>query len=392
MATFDIAVAGCGPGGLAAALSLTRLGHRVTLVERFVAPRPVGSGLMIQPTGLRVLDALGLGEALRTLAAPIRGLHGLSMPSRRLALTMSYAAIDAGTMAYGVHRALLFQVLFEAVQREDLRIETSRTVVDSVADGRRRRLRFEDGRESPLFDLVVDAMGARSPLARRAGDLAYGALWATLDRVPAPGIVADRLDQRYRRASQMAGVMPIGRLAPAAADSVAYFWSLRLDALARWRREGLEAWRAEALALWPESAPLVDLVRSADQFVFASYQHRTLPSPVDNALVHLGDAWHATSPQLGQGANMALLDAAALATALREAGDVPTALVAYDRRRRWHVRVYQAMSRLFTPAFQSNGAVLPWLRDRLVAPLDRVALARRLTARIVAGYIGLDRG
>lgn len=67
------------------------------------------------------------------------------------------------------------------------------------------------------------------------------------------------------------------------------------------------------------------------------------------------------------------------------------ALVAYERRRRRHVRIYQAMSRLFTPAFQSNGAVLPWLRDRLVSPLDRVPLARRLTARIVAGYLGLDR-
>jgi 2-polyprenyl-6-methoxyphenol hydroxylase-like FAD-dependent oxidoreductase len=391
MATFDIAVAGCGPGGLAAALSLARAGHRVTLVERFAAPRPVGSGLMIQPTGLHVLDGLGLGASIRTLAAPIRGLHGLSMPSRRVALAMSYAAIGDDTAAYGVHRALLFHVLFEAVQREDLRIDTGRTVVGSAVDGRRRRLRFDDGRESSPFDLVVDAMGARSTLARRARDLAYGALWVTLPSVPAPGIVADRLDQRYHRASQMAGVMPIGRLTPEAAESVAYFWSLRLDALDRWRREGLEAWRAEALALWPESAPLVEGVRAADQFVFASYQHRTLPSPVDTALAHVGDAWHATSPQLGQGANMALLDAEALAAALRDAGDVPMALVAYERRRRRHVRIYQAMSRLFTPAFQSNGAVLPWLRDRLVSPLDRVPLARRLTARIVAGYLGLDR-
>jgi 2-polyprenyl-6-methoxyphenol hydroxylase-like FAD-dependent oxidoreductase len=392
MATFDSAVAGCGPGGLAAALSLARAGHRVTLVERFAAPRPVGSGLMIQPTGLRVLDALELGVALRTLAAPIRGLHGLSMPSRRLALTMSYAAIDDDTMAYGVHRARLFQLLFDAVQREDIAIETGRTVVDSASDGRRRRLRFDDGRESAPFDLVVDAMGARSTLARRARDLAYGALWVTLPSVPAAGIVSDRLDQRYHRASQMAGVMPIGRLTPEAADSVAYFWSLRLEALDRWRREGLEAWRAQALALWPESAPLVDGVRAVDQFVFASYQHRTLPSPVDTALAHIGDAWHATSPQLGQGANMALLDAAALAAALRDAGDVPRALVAYERRRRRHVWIYQAMSRLFTPAFQSDGAVLPWLRDRVVLPLDRVPLARRLTARIVAGYLGLDRG
>ncbi len=391
MTARDIAVAGCGPGGLAAALLLARAGHRVTLFERFASPGPVGSGLMIQPTGLTVLDRLGLGEPLRALAAPIRGLHGLSMPSRRVALAMSYDAIGPHTVAYGVHRRLLFGLLFDAVQQQGVPIETACAVVGSDLDGWRRRLRFEGGRTSPPFDLVVDAMGTRSPLSRRAHDLEYGALWVTLDRVDNAGIVADRLDQRYRRASQMAGVMPLGRSAPGEPDAVAYFWSLRLDAVERWRREGLEAWRAEALALWPESAALLAGVRTIDQFIFASYQHRTLLTPVASGLVHLGDAWHATSPQLGQGANMALLDAAALFEAMRDAADVPAALVAYERRRRWHVELYQAMSRLFTPAFQSDGRVLPWLRDHLMTPLDRVMAARRLTARIVAGHLGLGR-
>ena len=49
----DIAIAGCGLAGLATALLLHRDGHRVTLFERFDAPRPVGSGLMIQPTALQ---------------------------------------------------------------------------------------------------------------------------------------------------------------------------------------------------------------------------------------------------------------------------------------------------------------------------------------------------
>ncbi len=391
MTALDIAVAGCGPGGLAAALMLARAGHRVTLFERFASPQPVGSGLMIQPPGLAVLDDLGLGDSLRALAAPIRGLHGLSMPSRRVALAMSYAAIDPRMVAYGVHRALLFRLLFDEVRRQRVPIETSSAVVGSVADGPRRRLCFDGGRTSPPVDLVVDAMGARSPLSRRARDLAYGALWVTLDRVDTAGIVTDRLDQRYRRASQMAGVMPLGRSAPGGRDAVAYFWSMRLDAVERWRREGLEAWRADALALWPESAPLLAGVHALDQFIFASYQHRTLPTPVASGLVHLGDAWHATSPQLGQGANMALLDAAALAEAMRNGPDVPAALARFQRRRRWHVALYQAMSRLFTPAFQSNGRVLPWLRDHLMSPIDRVPFARRLTAEIVAGHLGLDR-
>jgi salicylate hydroxylase len=86
---------------------------------------------------------------------------------------------------------------------------------------------------------------------------------------------------------------------------------------------------------------------------------------------------------------MALLDAQALGSAMATASSVADALVAYRRRRQGYVRLYQAMSRVFTPAFQSDSRALPWLRDRLVAPLDRVPIGRRLAARIVAGQFWL---
>ncbi len=64
MQRLHIAIAGCGPAGLATALLLHRDGHHVTLFERFDTPRAVGSGLMIQPTGFAVLRELGLADAL----------------------------------------------------------------------------------------------------------------------------------------------------------------------------------------------------------------------------------------------------------------------------------------------------------------------------------------
>lgn len=76
MQHLDVAIAGCGPAGLATALLLHRDGHRVTLFERFDAPRPVGSGLMIQPTGFAVLQQLGLTDALLDHGARVDRLHG----------------------------------------------------------------------------------------------------------------------------------------------------------------------------------------------------------------------------------------------------------------------------------------------------------------------------
>ncbi|NEU34098.1 NAD(P)-binding protein, partial [bacterium LRH843] len=74
MKPIDIAIAGCGPAGLASALLLHRDGHRVTVFERFDTPRPIGSGLMIQPTGLAVLRELGLERELTAHGAPIARL------------------------------------------------------------------------------------------------------------------------------------------------------------------------------------------------------------------------------------------------------------------------------------------------------------------------------
>ena len=57
-----IAIVGCGVAGQAAALFLSRAGHKVTILERFERPAPVGAGLLLQPSGLAVLKRLGLHE------------------------------------------------------------------------------------------------------------------------------------------------------------------------------------------------------------------------------------------------------------------------------------------------------------------------------------------
>jgi 2-polyprenyl-6-methoxyphenol hydroxylase-like FAD-dependent oxidoreductase len=99
----------------------------------------------------------------------------------------------------------------------------------------------------------------------------------------------------------------------------------------------------------------------------------------------LGDAAHAMSPQLGQGANMALLDASALARTLAMHDELAHALAAYDRERRRHVGIYQLISRWLTPLFQSE---LDWagrLRDACFGPLARLPLLRGETLKVLAG-------
>ena len=380
-------MAGCGPCGLATALLLSRRGHRVALFERFEEPKPVGSGLMIQPTGQAVLAELGLLPRMLTEGSRIERLIGCA--GDRTVLDVRYLSLGGSPrFGIGVHRSSLFSALHDAVRSDGIVVHSGTEVISSEVDGGGRRLVFAGGERSEPFDLVVDALGTRSPLAPACGrSLDYGALWTTLEWSDSANFDINALQQRYRRSSVMAGVLPIGR---GRGDRLktAFFWSLRCDALDAWRAAGLETWKKQVLELWPACAPLLDQVDHADQLTFARYAHRTLPQPVEPAMIHIGDAWHSASPQLGQGANMALLDAWALAAGLDEAQSVANGLERAVLMRRSHVRLYQWLTALFTPVYQSDSRVLPFLRDRLVGPLSKLWPATAIQVALVSGLVG----
>lgn len=404
MQALDTIVCGCGPGGMAAALFLHRAGHRVRILEQFDTPKPVGSGLMLQPTGMAVLEELGLAVRMRGLGRRIDRFVGRVVPSGRRVLDVRYAAIGRGDVrGLAVHRAALFNVLFDAVTAAGIIVETGRRVagIDHAASGRPVLVLGNDALESrehlEPVDLVIDALGARSPIAiavdplARRKALAYGALWAT---VPWPGGEDENpfgqhdLEQRYARASLMVGVLPVGRHHESGPEVATFFWSLKPTDYERWRAEGLDAWKERARTIWPQTRVLLDAILEPADLVLASYGHHTLKQPTGERVAIIGDAAHATSPQLGQGANMALLDAFALARSLEGAPTIAAALAAYSQRRRRHIALYQAMSAVLTPFYQSDSRVLPALRDVLMQPLCAVPGVPWLLTTIVTGSIG----
>lgn len=381
-----IAVAGAGIGGLAAAAVLRLAGHEIQLFDRFAAPQPLGSGLVVQPVGLRVLDWLGAGRAARALGQPIRCLTGVEPFRRTTALSVRYDAGAPGRQALGIHRASLFAALHGRVADLGIPLHLGAEVAGTALAPGGRRLLLAGGAAGP-FDLIVDALGAHSPLSGlRARPLDYGALWTTLDWAPGAGLPADHLTQRYRDARQMMGVLPLGRLPGDPAPKAAFFWSLKAQDFEPWRAAPLAAWQAGMRALWPQAEPFIAQIRSHGQMIFARYAHGTLRRPWAEGLAHIGDAAHRTSPQLGQGANMALLDALALARAL-DLAPRDEALALYAAMRRGHLAVYQGLSRFLTPQYQSDSRALAVLRDRVFARIARLPPFPRILGAVAAGAL-----
>jgi 2-polyprenyl-6-methoxyphenol hydroxylase-like FAD-dependent oxidoreductase len=387
-----IAICGAGPAGLAMALMLTRAGHEVDLVERFDEPAPVGSGLILQPTGLSVLDMLGLYDRIRGLGHRIDRLWGTDYRSGRAVLDVRYDSGPKGRFGLAVQRSALFSTLHDAVVADGIPILSGRAVVSVRDIDGNPVLKLADGSEMGPYRMVIDATGARSQLmtglcsGEKSRELAYGAFWATLDAAAMP-YEPNALVQRYDKASVMIGVLPVGKLTPDGRDKIAFFWSQKIDEAESVMGEGIAAWKKRLVSYWPETAPMLEEITAWDQLTLARYHHRTLQRPARGRVVFIGDSAHCTSPQLGQGANMALLDAAALAISLARTVTVDDAIEAYCSARRYHVRLFQLLSLMFTPFYQGDSAALAFIRDQIVSTLAKIPPAPSFLASIVAGTL-----
>lgn len=385
-----IAVVGFGVAGAAAALLLDAQGHRVTLLEQAPRVAPIGAGVLLQPSGQWVLAQMGLlAQAVRR-AEPIARVHARTHRGRTL-VDLPYAELQPGGQAFGLHRGDLFTTLQQAVAQRPICVRLGCRVQALEQRGAGVHLRDEAGGEHGPFDLLVVCDGSRSRLRAQSGvphratPYEHGALWA-LGRTQA---VRGELLQITRGTTRLCGLLPMGE------GRCSLFWLLRKDEHPRLLERGLDAFRAEVLALCPDAEELLAGLSTLEALAFTSYQHVGLTRLWHERCVFLGDAAHAMSPHLGQGINLALLDAYLFAQALAAevagtagaapAAVVPAALSRYQRERAGQLGFYSRLTWLLTPFFQSQGVVKGWLRDRLLPLLPRVPPLRRQMLLSVSG-------
>ncbi len=160
---------------------------------------------------------------------------------------------------------------------------------------------------------------------------------------------------------------------------------MRLDDYEALKAAGLDVLKARMLKAWPQAAPIIAEIESFDQLSFATYRDVRMAPWRTGRVLTIGDAAHGTSPQLGQGGNLALIDAITLAHALRKERDLDRALALYERLRRPHLRFYRLASWLATPVFQSNSRVIGALRDLLMDPLARLPGIKHVMRTTLSG-------
>ncbi|MGV3621233.1 MAG: FAD-dependent oxidoreductase [Archangium sp.] len=395
MKTLDVAVVGTGTVGSASALFLARQGHRVTVYERVPEPSTLGAGIMLQPTGMAVLRALGLEDQVVPKGDVIDTLT-VQTASGRKVMELEYGHLQQGLFGVGLHRGVLFDVLYRAACKEPgVTVCTGVDVEDLHVNRDGTHAIIERGTRKKLgrHDLVVVANGARSSLrddtafVKSVERYPWGALWAIVP--DDANRFTGRLFQVVRGTHRLIGLLPTGHGPGGGSRMVSFFFSIRADRQAGFRKGDFAQWKAGVLADVPQAAPVLDQLAGPEALLFSEYHDVVMWPWNTERVVYLGDAAHAMSPQLGQGCNLALLDAWVLAEAMRTGENVTDSLFNYSRNRRWHLGWYQFITRALTPFFQSDFPMLQPVRDYAFPLATKLPWVRK---QMVAAMAGVSRG
>ena len=387
--SYKIAIIGSGTAGLAAAIFLTKDGHDVSLFERFENPQPLGAGIMLQPTGLACLACIGLDEKALNLGARIHNLYGKDVNGSTI-FDLTYKDLKSHMFGLGIHRGALFSLLYEEVLRLNVKITTSCEILDTTIKNNQRCITDNSGQEYGPFDLIIDASGMKSPLREKHGKVCYnkpypyGAVWGVLEDKNQE-FCTDYLQQRYAGAGVMIGMLAIGKRPIDHKQTAAFFWSLPAASYPQWKEDGLEPWKDRVTVYWPDLEPYLHQFKSADDLTFSQYNDTIMKYWHYDHLVFIGDSAHCTSPQLGQGANLGLIDALTLSACLKDVNDINEALHLFTKSRKSHVVFYQLASRLLTPFFQSDSKAAAWVRDKTFGTLCKTPYVKTQMLRTLSG-------
>lgn len=335
-----VLVVGGGIGGLAAAIALQRAGCDVDLVELKGDWRQAGVGIIQPANALRALDALGLAQACLDAGFAYEGYDYFDASGRLIHALPSPRVAPHLPAHNGILRSRLHDILLAGARSTTARLRSGMTWTDLQETDEGARVVFTDG-SVQTYDLVVAADGIYSPLrtrlfgAEHAPKVTGQSVWRLTMPRPASMVRGVMMSAPHRKA----GYIPLSNelmylLLVTQEQPGRQFSREELPAALRDRLQGFGGLVAETL----------HHVTDGCEVVYRPMEVVTLPQPwFTSRVLFIGDAAHASTPHLGQGAAMAIEDAVVLGELVGAARSVGALGATFmDRRYQRATRIQNA--------------------------------------------------
>jgi 2-polyprenyl-6-methoxyphenol hydroxylase-like FAD-dependent oxidoreductase len=381
----NIAIVGAGPAGLIAALAARKCGFEVVVFEQAPDFKRIGGGILIHSNGLRVFDALGVLGGFEPAMRPIQRLRAI-VPPARIVGEVDYAALPiaqnrcAVTMRYELQEYLL-----ACAQGAGIEVRFGHRLGGLDRREHGAVLRFDgDGAHEAAIVLACDGINSvareTAGLAGRNHPIGEAYLRAIAQRATDAEVIRELWGADGRRF----GICPMthGRTYIFCSVALGRWDAIRAGGLGEW----IESWR-------PFGAEVVELLRAVPDWDRVSYDElhelrldRWFAPPV----FVIGDAAHAMTPNLGQGANCAMVDALVVVRLLAEARDrgqtIEQAGARYESIRKRFVTRIQTTARQMGAAAAYVSPAARAIRNAILSGLGRAKPLMRRSALLGAGY------
>lgn len=326
-----IAILGAGIGGLTLAIALQRKGFAVRVYEAAPKIQPLGAGLALAANAVNAFARIGISEPVLHAGKVLKVLRVKDERGRILTETDSekIAAKFGVINNFAIHRADLHAVLLDQLQPDTLALD--KRCVDLEPNGESTLVKFADGTHT-LADYVIASDGIHSVVRKKllptttpryAG---YTCWRAVIDELP-QGANPDETSETWGPGKRF-GIVPL-------TDNRVY-WFACINAPAN--DPQMQRYKAPDLLrhFGNFHAPVPDILeRTPPERII--WNDIIDLKPIKNFafgnILLLGDAAHATTPNMGQGACMAIEDAAVLAQCMEENRSIPEAFRVFEQRR-----------------------------------------------------------
>ena len=342
-------IVGGGIGGLSLARELAIRGIKATILEKAPQLDPVGAGIIMNPNAMRVLEQNGLADAVRRDSWPYLTRETRERRGRLLATRDYRPLYESGKLSVGalVHRAHLLDVLYRSLAPGTVSFGKTADLADF---GEYELVIGADGIHSQVrAELFSDKGGGSSP--RYMGYRSH--------RLVMDNVTGVRCFTEYLGRGQRIGLVPIS-------ESRLYVWTTFNSRRAA--RPAPDIPRMFAQFTDPGLQRLFAALPPAERIITTEIEELWAEDWIrvsaQGATVLLGDAAHAMTPNIGQGAGMAMEDAAVLAAELASGAEIEHALANYARRRKPRVEAVMRISRSVGEDGQRSGPLACWLRNR----------------------------